>query len=60
MLIFVEESDLSQLTSNIEVRNLNSNEVTRLVNQMEGYLIRFENSHLDKRVELGHVNPLVE
>lgn len=44
---FYKWSDLTQLTSNVEVRNLNSNEVTRRVNQMESYLIQVQTSHFD-------------
>lgn len=49
-----------ELDSNIEVRKLDSNEVTRHVNQMESHLTHVEISHLDIRVEQRHVTPLVE
>lgn len=58
--VFYEWSDVTQLDSNIEVRNLDSNEVSHRLNQMESHLIRDEISHLDRRIELRHDTPLIE
>lgn len=51
---------MTQLYSNIEVRNLDSNEVTIRVIYTMSHLIRVENSHLDVRVDLRQVIPFVE
>lgn len=57
---FHKWSDVTQLDWNIEVKNLESNEVTLHLIYAADRLNRVEISHLDIRVQLRHVPPFVE